>query len=55
MGRGIVAVLVTQNLPVRFETVERSADQVSEWEENPPRIEDCNSFDFDSFFDSYSS
>ncbi|GAA1002171.1 hypothetical protein [Subtercola frigoramans] len=51
VGRGIVAVLITPNLPVRFETVERTVDQVSAWEEHPPMIEDSQSFDFDSFFD----
>lgn len=55
VGRGIVAVLVTQNLPVRFETVERTDEQLLEWEAHPPRIEDGRSFDFDSFFDAYSS
>ena len=49
VGRGTVAVLVTPNLPVRFETIDRTEDQVSAWEEHPPTIEDSRNYDIDSY------
>lgn len=54
VGRGIVAVLVTPNLPVRFETIERTEEQVTAWEEHPPIIEDSQNFDIDNFYDQFS-
>jgi hypothetical protein len=47
LGREKIFVLVTPNLPVRFETQERSEEQVEEWEHNPPPI-DVSDYD-DSF------
>lgn len=41
-GHGAVAVLMTPQIPVRFETVERTQDEVTAWVEDPP------SFDFDA-------
>jgi hypothetical protein len=42
VGRENIFVLVTPNLPVRFEIIERSEDQMDEWEHNPPPIDIVN-------------
>jgi hypothetical protein len=39
VGRENIFVLVTPNLPVRFETIDRSENQMDEWEQNPPPID----------------
>lgn len=39
IGRGDIAVLVTANIPVRFEVQEHSEAQVREWAEDPPSID----------------
>ncbi|PPF79065.1 hypothetical protein C5B96_13560 [Subtercola sp. Z020] len=38
-GRGLISVLITPTIPVRFEIVERSQEQVDDWQENPPSID----------------
>jgi len=38
-GHGEVSVLMTQHIPVRFETVERSEEEVAAWEVDPPSFE----------------
>jgi hypothetical protein len=50
IGRGTISVLITPNLPVRFEVVEESAEQFAEWEMNPPAI-DGNTDDHFAIFD----
>ena len=39
IGRATIAVLVTPGVAVRFEVLERTEEQVNEWEARPPRIE----------------
>ena len=39
IGRGEIAVLVTQRTPVRFEIEEHSDAEVARWTEAPPRID----------------
>jgi hypothetical protein len=39
VGRGLVSVLITPTVPVRFEILERSQEQVDDWAENPPSID----------------
>jgi hypothetical protein len=39
VGRSTISVLISPGIGVRFETLERSEEQLREWEENPPSIE----------------
>lgn len=39
IGRELVSVLITPTIPVRFEILERSQEQVDEWEEHPPSLD----------------
>lgn len=39
VGRSAISVMITPYIGVRFETIERSSEQMEEWEFNPPRIE----------------
>ena len=39
VGRSGISVMITPYIGVRFETIERSAEQVEEWEFRPPSIE----------------
>jgi hypothetical protein len=39
LGHGHVSVLITAHFPVRFETVERSEDEVAAWEAAPPPLD----------------
>ncbi|GAB3602857.1 hypothetical protein [Microbacterium aureliae] len=39
VGRSNIAVLITPYVGVRFEVLERSEEQVREWQLNPPSIE----------------
>jgi hypothetical protein len=50
IGRGTISVLITPNLPVRFEVVEESAEQFAAWEQNPPSI-DGNSDEHYALYD----
>jgi hypothetical protein len=50
IGRGTISVLITPNLPVRFEVVEEAPEKFAEWEKNPPAI-DGNSDEHYAMFD----
>lgn len=39
IGRATISVLITPGVPVRFEVIDRTEEQVTEWEARPPRIE----------------
>ena len=41
VGRGPIQVLCTPGIPVRFETVDRTDEEVGDWQSDPP------SFDID--------
>ena len=47
IGHGTISLLVTPNLPIRFEVIERSEEQIEELEANPPPIDGYRSFDYD--------
>ena len=53
VGLGLISVLITPNLPVRFETIERSEEQMQEWETYPPAVRDEQSADIDRFLEHY--
>ncbi|ROQ37236.1 hypothetical protein EDF46_2692 [Frondihabitans sp. PhB188] len=42
-SHGLVSVLMTQQIPVRFESVEKSEDEVDDWVATPP------TFDFEGY------
>ena len=39
IGHGTISLLITPNLPVRFEVIERTAEELEELEEHPPPID----------------
>jgi hypothetical protein len=39
VGHGLVSVLITSTIPVRFETIDRTEEQMEQWAENPPSID----------------
>jgi hypothetical protein len=39
VGRGSITVLVTPLIRIRFESLERSPEQIEAWELDPPRID----------------
>ncbi|MFE4726172.1 hypothetical protein [Microbacterium sp. NPDC056736] len=39
VGRSGISVMITPYIGVRFETIERTPEQVEEWEFHPPSIE----------------
>ena len=39
IGRGLVSVLVSNTLAVRFQTIELTRAQFTEWTEHPPNID----------------
>lgn len=39
VGHGVISLLVTPSIPVRFETVERSPAQLKGLEDDPPPLE----------------
>jgi hypothetical protein len=39
VGRSVVSVLITPQVGVRFEVLERDEAQLAEWEQNPPHID----------------
>ena len=47
-GHGEVDVLMTPHIPVRFETVERTEQEVDSWESDPPS---ADVYDLSSVFD----
>ncbi|MCU1482912.1 MAG: hypothetical protein JWQ19_3698 [Subtercola sp.] len=55
VGRGLVSILITPHLPVRFETVDRTEEQITAREGYPTTIEDSRNVDIDFFFDHYSA
>jgi hypothetical protein len=40
VGHREVSVLVTAQIPVRFEVIEKGAEEYSQWEQHPPSYED---------------
>lgn len=40
VGHGLVSILVTPRLPVRFEMVERSEEKLEEMQNDPPPLDD---------------
>ncbi|MDY0908845.1 hypothetical protein [Microbacterium sp. CFBP9034] len=47
VGRSRVSVLITPRVAVRFEVIERDAEQLADWERNPPTIDlPRNDYDF---------
>lgn len=53
IGRGSISVLITPTIPVRFETISRTDEQVDEWEHNPPPID--THLDMDEYLKQYGS
>ena len=53
VGRGLISVLMTPNLPVRFETIERSEEQMREWESVPPAVTDEQNTDVEGYLDGH--
>jgi hypothetical protein len=47
IGHGTISLLVTPNLPIRFEVIERTEDEIEELEANPPPIDTDARFDWD--------
>jgi len=43
-GYGEVTVLITPTISVRFEVEQHSAEEIEEWEDNPPDIDLYGSF-----------
>ena len=39
IGRATITVLITPGVPVRFEVLDRTEEQLTEWEARPPHIE----------------
>ena len=39
VGHGVISLLVTASIPVRFETVERSPAQLKRLEDDPPPLD----------------
>jgi hypothetical protein len=39
VGRGLVSVLITPKIGVRFESLERTEQEIAEWELDPPPID----------------
>jgi hypothetical protein len=39
VGHGLVSVLITSTIPVRFETIDRTEEQMEQWADNPPPID----------------
>jgi hypothetical protein len=53
VGLGLISVLITPHLPIRFETIERTEEQMLEWEAYPPAVSDQQTEDLDRFLDHY--
>ena len=47
VGHGTISLLVTPNLPVRFETIERTAEELGRLEADPPPIDNADWTDYD--------
>ena len=47
IGHGTISLLVTPNLPVRFETIERTEEEVERLEAEPPPLDQPPFIDFD--------
>jgi hypothetical protein len=39
VGHGDISVLVTPSIPIRFETEEHTAEEIEQWDEDPPSID----------------
>jgi hypothetical protein len=49
VGHGTISLLVTPNLPVRFETIQRTEKQLVELEEDPPPIDSSAFSEWDHY------
>ena len=47
VGHGTIALLVTPNMPVRFETIERTEQELERLEAEPPPLDQPPFIDFD--------
>lgn len=47
IGYGVISLLVTPNIPVRFETVEHTEEELEQLEADPPPIDQNSMSDFD--------
>lgn len=47
VGHGTISLLVTPNLPVRFEMIERSEGELEQLEADPPPLDVTASYEFD--------
>jgi hypothetical protein len=47
VGHGTISLLVTPNLPVRFEMIERSEEELEQLEADPPPLDVTASYEFD--------
>jgi hypothetical protein len=45
IGRSNISVLITPNVGVRFESLERTDEQIAEWEHDPPSIDTTMDYD----------
>ena len=48
VGHGVISLLVTPNIPMRFETIERTEEELERLEADPPPIDvtPFNDYDF---------
>jgi len=47
VGHGVISLLVTPNIPVRFEVTERSKEELEDLEEHPPPLDRwVNEYDY---------
>lgn len=47
IGHGTISLLVTPNLPIRFEVIERSEEELEELEAHPPPLDGDQNFDYE--------
>jgi hypothetical protein len=45
IGRSNISVLITPNVGVRFESIERTDQQIEAWEHDPPSIDTTTDYD----------
>lgn len=53
VGRGVISALITPSMGVRFEVIDRTRDQMLDWETNPPVINDNQSLEVDRYYEHY--
>ena len=47
LGHGTISLLVTPNLPVRFEVLERSEEEIERFEADPPALDEDSWLQYD--------